>query len=90
MKPKHVYEFGVRFPLRSLMSTVSDFEDSINQTMQEFGFSEKMLLTSTVPLEMAVNRELAAAELNQIKALIEQQFCAEFEGAKIEYVKKLS
>ena len=83
------FEFGIRVPVGKLLNTVKQLEDSVNDSMQSFGFSEKMIITSVIPLEMTVKRLPTDSEMYKIREILQAQYADAFGSATIEYVKSL-
>lgn len=78
------YEISVRVPLRKLLPGVSDIEDSVNKTMSEFGFSEKMVVTSVIPLKLSTAIPITAEEQAKMESIIIELFTAQYGTATIE------
>ena len=82
------FEIGVRMNMRDLVPKAKEVEDSVNDTMQSFGFSEKMRVTTVLPMELSVAQQPTAAEWESFKAIIIQTFREQYGFAEIEYVKE--
>ena len=83
------FEFGIRVPVGKLLNTVKQLEDSVNDSMQSFGFSEKMVITSVIPLEMTTHKMPTDSEMRQIREVLQAECAKCFGSATIEYVKSL-
>lgn len=83
------FEIGVRCPVAPLSSAVRDVEGALNKSMAGFGFSEKLVITSVVPLVLTVARMPTDAEMAFTRAAIEKEFSDKFGPSKVEYVKAL-
>ncbi len=82
------FEIGIRVQARKLLSPVKDLEDSVNDAMQGFGFSEKLCVTTLLPLEMSVERRTTPEEMKSMLEAIGKTFSEQFGPAQIEYVKE--
>jgi len=69
MKTQYLYK--VEVDTASLFKTVKGLEDSINETMSGFGFSEKMVMRTTLDFVLSTAREATQEELELVKASIE-------------------
>jgi len=56
------YEFVFSINMGKALPSVGKIVDSVNETMHEFGFSEKMLVVSSFPVILTSSRELTEEE----------------------------
>lgn len=74
MSDRVTYVATFRVDLGQLLPTVGRMTDSMNKTMREFGFSEKLVIESETPmLEVSVSRALTGDELEKLSRIIDEQ-----------------
>lgn len=68
------YEAKFSLRLRSAIKEVAEVEDSINKSMSEMGYDEKLFAEADIfSTTITVDRELSSEEQNKMKVLLEAQ-----------------
>ena len=71
---KIIYEVKFILKLRSAIKEVAELEDKINQSMQEFGYDEKLSTEAECfSAIITAEKELSSEEQNKMKVLLEAQ-----------------
>jgi hypothetical protein len=75
MPPEYLYDIIAEVKTGDVVPSVKDFEDRINSHMNDFGFSEKMMLVSKGPIgQIKASRRLTFDEQDKTLAVIRAQF----------------
>ena len=83
------YEIGLEIKTVELFPSVGEVETQINEFMQGFGFDEKLVTLTTLPLTLNSSRELTQAEQAQVISLALETYQEKFPSTKFSYIKQL-
>ena len=87
--PDITYEIGLEIKTVELFPSIGAMEDSLNKTMQGFGFDEKMVTITTLPLTLTFSRVLTEEEQNKVINLALVTYQKQFPSTKLGYIKQL-
>ena len=84
------YEVRVSFPVAGVSRTVKEIEDSVNNTMSNFGYKdEKIVIRSSIDLILTVNRTLTQTEKDGMSHIIEENYTKGFGPSHVLSFKKI-
>lgn len=81
------YLINVRLSTGKLFKAVEDVETSLNSTMKGFGFDEKIVITSVLPVSLSVSRALTSEEIDSYTKVVERTFAEKYGFAQVESFK---
>lgn len=82
------YVFTFRVPMKKFAWEVKPIEESLNESLDELGFDEKITIMSSLPVEMTTSRELTAEELEKACRYLKEKLEQELGSAELESIGK--
>ena len=74
----------IRIPFSSISKPVKALEDSVNTTMSEFGFHEKMQITTVIPMTITASEPMTKEQIELLKNMTVEHYTEAFGSASIE------